>query len=68
LSTKDQLAGIINKFWENEPKFFVLTLDVKQLSGKLVLESNPGGSNKYYHLYDGFIPVHSVISVEKVLK
>lgn len=66
LATKRQLEGIINKFWKNEPKFFVLTMDVKQLPGRLVLEANPGGASKYYHLYDGFIPTNSILSAQKV--
>jgi len=68
LATKQQLDGIINKFWKNEPKFFVLTIEAVRLPGKLVLESNPGGSNKYYHLYDGFIPISTVTYTSKVLK
>lgn len=66
LSTKKQLDGIIKKFWKNIPEFFVLTLEVKKLPGKLVLETNPGGSNKYYHLYNGFIPTTSIISASKI--
>jgi peptide deformylase len=27
----------------------------------LAFETNPGGSTKYYHLYDGFIPVNSIV-------
>ncbi len=68
LSTKKQLSGIIDKFWKNEPEFIMLTINAKQLPGKLVLEANPGGSNKYYHLYNGLIPINSVISISKVLK
>ena len=68
LATKEQLDGITNKFWQNEAEFFVLKIEVKQLPGNLVFESNPGGSNKYYHLYDGFIPIGSVTSFSKVIK
>ena len=68
LSTKKQLEKIINKFWKNETEFFVLKLDVKKLPGKLTFEFNPGGSQKYYHLYDGYIPITSIISVSKVTK
>ena len=68
LSTKDQLDRIIEKFWKNESAFFVLTLDANKLQGRLVFEANPGGSNKYYHLYDGFIPMSAIISVSKILR
>ncbi len=68
LSTKNQLDGIIRKFWKDESEFYVLTIDVKQLPGKLILETNPGGSSKYYHLYNGFLPISSVIFAEIVLK
>lgn len=65
LSTKKQLEGIIKKFWKNIPEFFVLTLDIKKLPGKLVLEANPGGSHKYYHLYNGCIPKDSIIAHQR---
>lgn len=67
-STEKQLDRIINKFWKNEPRFFVLKINIKQLPGKLIFESNPGGTSKYYHLYDGFIPTDSVVLNSKVTK
>lgn len=66
LSTKKQLDGIIKKFWADIPKFVVLKLDTKKLPGKLVFETNPGGTNKYYHLYEGFIPTESILEVQMV--
>ena len=61
LSTVDQLDRIIGKYWASVPEFVVLKLDTSKLLGKLVYEKNPGGENKYYHLYDGTIPLDSVI-------
>jgi len=65
LSMEHQVDNVIAKFWKNTSEFFVLTIKSSQLPGKLVFESNPGGSNKYYHLYDGFIPMSAVTLASK---
>lgn len=39
----------------------VLKIDPSKLIGKLVFEVNPGGTQKYYHLYNGKIPLNAVI-------
>lgn len=64
LATSDQLANIIKKYWSHASEFIVLKIDTSMLHGKLVLESNPGGTNKYYHLYNGSIPLTSVIETK----
>lgn len=61
LSTDDQLDKIISKCWSNAPQFVILKIKTDKLEGKLVYESNPGGSTKYYHLYKGFIPFPSIV-------
>lgn len=66
LSTEQQLDRIIQKFWANVSSYVLLTLDPKKLPGKLVCESNPGGSNKYYHLYEGLIPKESIVEMQIV--
>ncbi len=63
LATEEQLPKILEKFWGDKPEYVLLKLDVSQLPGKLVLEANPGGSTKYYHLYDGSIPSSAVVEV-----
>lgn len=65
-STHDQLDRIIHKYWKHEKKFVILKIESSKLLGKLVFESNPGGSNKYFHLYHGSIPVTSVVNVQIV--
>lgn len=60
-SREDQLDRIITKYWSDVPEFFVLKIDTEKLPGKLVFEANPGGTAKYYHLYDGSIPVDAVV-------
>lgn len=60
LATEDQLDRIIEKYWADEP-YVVLKLEVAKLPGKLALEANPGGTNKYYHLYNGSIPLEAVV-------
>lgn len=61
LSTEDQLERIIKKYWTNVPELVVLKIDSSKLEGELLFEANPGGSNKYYHLYNGFIPFNSIV-------
>jgi uncharacterized protein (DUF952 family) len=60
-STLDQLERILNKFWPDAPEVVILKIDAQKLEGNLVFESNPGGINRYYHLYNGFIPINSII-------
>lgn len=67
-STEDQLNGIISKYWANAKEYAVLKVDANQLPGRLVYEANPGGTNKYYHLYDGSIPRKSIYEFKVVKK
>lgn len=64
-STEDQLERIISKYWA-QSDYVVLKIDTKKLPGKMVYEANPGGQNKYFHLYDGFIPLDAVVDVKEV--
>jgi len=67
LAEGEQVNRIISKFFAEESEVVVLELDVSLLEGNLVKEKNPGGSTEYFHLYDGSIPVKSVLyrSVQK---
>jgi len=65
LSTEDQLDKILEKYWKGVSEYIILKLKVAELQGKLVLEANPGGANKYYHLYGGGIPMSSI---QKIIK
>lgn len=62
LSKEDQLGKIRAKYWNHVPHI-ILKLATAKLPGKLVFEANPGGTNKYYHLYNGFIPLNAVSGV-----
>lgn len=68
LATDDQLNKVLEKFWHNEPSYVVVKVDPKLFIGRLVHEVNPGGSNKYYHLYDGYIPLTAVIDARVIEK
>ena len=61
LSTEEQLPRILEKYWVDVPHYVILKLDSSRLKGKLVLEANPGGSNRYWHLYDGSIPIDAIV-------
>lgn len=67
LARDDQLNRITEKYWSNAAEYIVLKIETNQLPGRLVYEVNPGGSNKYYHLYEGAIPLKAVIEA-KVIK
>jgi uncharacterized protein (DUF952 family) len=60
-STKEQLDRIIAKYWSEAEKFVVLKIDTTRLIGRLVYEANVVGGSRYYHLYEGSIPLNSVI-------
>lgn len=68
LSTQDQLDKIIEKYWSNAPQYVVLKVRSKALEGKLMYEANPGGTNKYYHLYSGKIPFESIKEAKIIYK
>ena len=67
-STEEQLERIIGKYWTDAPQFVILKIDSAKLEGKLAFETNPGGTAKYYHLYDGFIPFHSILESKIVYR
>lgn len=58
----EQINRIIDKFWQNI-EVVILKLDSSKLVGDLIKESNPGGTTQYYHLYNGKIPISSVVEV-----
>jgi uncharacterized protein (DUF952 family) len=60
-STEDQLDKIIEKYWADASEYVVLKIETSKLSGNLVLEANPGGTSKYYHLYNGSIPLDAIV-------
>jgi uncharacterized protein (DUF952 family) len=61
LATENQVPYVIKKFWSNQ-NYVLLKLDPKKFEGKLIYELNPGGTQKFYHLYNGKIPLTAVIS------
>lgn len=67
LSTQEQLSHVVKKFWAGED-YVILKLKTDKLVGRLVFETNPGGTNRYYHLYDGFIPLEAVQEASVVKK
>ncbi len=64
LSTEEQLDKIIKKYWSGASEYIVLKIETAKLSGNLVLEVNPGGTNKYYHLYNGSIPLNAIVELK----
>lgn len=68
LARENQLDRIVAKYWDKVPEYVVLKIDMTKLPGKLVFEANPGGENKYYHLYDGSIPLKAVVESKTIKK
>jgi uncharacterized protein (DUF952 family) len=66
-SKEDQLEKTLAKFFSNVPEYVILKIETAKLPGKLVYEANPGGSVKYYHLYNGSVP-HEAIADAQVVK
>src|SRR5690242_11250993 len=64
LATEEQLSRIINKYWSGVSEYAILKIETALLIGKLAFEANHLGGNKYYHLYDGNIPLKSVVDIE----
>ncbi len=60
-STEEQLPKSIDKYWSRVAEFMVLKVEREKLVGTLVFETNPGGTTKYYHLYQGCIPRDAVV-------
>ncbi len=60
-SKEDQVDRIVSKYWAEAPQIVILKIATDQLQGNLVYETNPGGNAKYYHLYQGLIPLASVV-------
>jgi len=65
LSKEDQLDRISQKYWANVSEYVVLKIDTTKLPGRLVYEANPGGTSKYYHLYNGSIPMNAIVESKK---
>jgi uncharacterized protein (DUF952 family) len=65
-STDDQLERITSKYWAKDPEHIILKIDTSKFKGKLVYEANPGGASKYYHLYEGSIPLEAIIESKTV--
>ena len=61
LATEAQIAHVLNKFWKGKEHIIVKIFSEK-LVGRLVCEANPGGTTKYYHLYEGIIPLDAVVT------
>lgn len=65
-STEEQLPRITSKYWKDVPEYVVLKVDTARLPGNMVFEANPGGTSKYYHLYNGSIPMKAVVEAKIV--
>jgi len=65
LAKEDQVSHVTEKFWSGSD-YYLLKIKTDGLIGRLVYETNPGGSNRYYHLYDGEIPLAAISEVEFV--
>mgnify|MGYP000081177397 CR=1 FL=1 len=65
LATEEQVVPVAKKFWEGK-SYVVLRVDPKKMIGRLVYETNPGGTTHYYHLYEGKIPIEAVVDFREM--
>lgn len=61
LASESQLDKIIAKYWSDINEYVILKVQTDRLEGDLVYEANPNGATKYYHLYNGCIPINSIV-------
>jgi uncharacterized protein (DUF952 family) len=59
-SKEDQVDRIVSKYWSQNSSYVILKVEAAKLPGKMIFEANPGGASKYYHLYDGSIPLNAI--------
>jgi uncharacterized protein (DUF952 family) len=67
LTSDDALESIARKFFPQQAKVVVLTLDSDKLEGRLVFEANRPGGSLYPHLYKGSIPMQAVLEVKNLV-
>lgn len=67
-STEEQLDRILSKYWSDISEYVVLKIKREALPGDLVYETNPGGTAKYYHLYQGSIPLSAIVESKMICK
>lgn len=60
LAARDQLENILDKHWKGVNEFVILKINTSKLKGKLIEENN------HYHLYNGSIPLNSLVEVKFV--
>jgi uncharacterized protein (DUF952 family) len=66
-STKEQLPRLEAKYWAST-SYYLLEVISTQLIGRLIYEANAVGGQRYYHLYDGFIPLSAIASAQFIDK
>ncbi len=64
MCTEEQIGTIVEKFWQDTTDIVIAKIDSQKLQGDLKYETNPGGKNKYYHLYNGSIPLDAVADIK----
>jgi uncharacterized protein (DUF952 family) len=65
-SLEDQWEKTAAKYYADQPSCVLLKIDAQKLPGRLVYETNPGGSTKYYHLYESCIPMNAILSSQTI--
>jgi uncharacterized protein (DUF952 family) len=58
-----QIERVLSKFWTDLTEVVIAVLDPTKLIGNLVKEKNNGGTEEYWHLYDGKIPLQAITEI-----
>ena len=62
-STKEQYPRIAEKFAAREEHYAILEINTTELIGDMKLETAPGSTEGYFHLYKGRIPMTSMLRI-----
>lgn len=61
LCTRDQLAGVVDRYYTGRDDLILLTVDDSRLGADLVWEDLPGSGEDFPHVY-GRLPLSAVVS------
>ena len=65
-SFKDQISGVIDRYYKNQENLLILKIDINKLKSKLKLES-VSGYGEFPHLF-GKLNLDSVTDIYKILR
>ena len=62
LATEQQVPDVLRKHWKGR-EYVILKVVPSKMTGRIIYEYNTSRTAKYYHLYEGEIPLDAVVHV-----